>query len=46
MSELKTPQQKEFGDITKAHLAAQPAQEYLKDDVGGHFCKVERVPVR
>ncbi|MBD2001554.1 hypothetical protein H6F88_02430 [Oculatella sp. FACHB-28] len=41
MRELKSPQQEEFGNVAKAELVAQPAQQDLEHDIGGHLDEVE-----
>ncbi len=41
MGELEPSQQEEFGNISKAQLVAQPAQQDLEHSIGGHLDKVE-----
>lgn len=41
MSELKPPQQEEFGNIAKAKLIAQVTQQHLEHDIAGHLSEVE-----
>lgn len=41
MGKLKASQPEKFGYVTKAHLVAQSAQEYLKHNVGWYFQEVE-----
>ena len=44
MSELKASNQEELGDIPITECTSHSAEQYLEEDVRGHFNKIGRSP--